>query len=237
MNFKKIFWLHVRKSAGTSVKKMLYPHYIQADDVHQPACFIQSNKEIWNAILNNYQVPLGKYQLKRMLFAKKFLFSDKEFSETFKFAFARNPYERSISQFFYLWLAKKHYNFFKIFKFVKKKPLNWQFSKFLDTVEACFLSESNHAPKSLHFQTHIAKMSDDIEGENGEILLNKIWRLEDIHQAIDFVKKKLLGDNKSFVLHHLNESNSLDFHLNKDNKARIQKIYHKDFEIYENSKI
>ena len=116
MNFKKIFWLHIRKSAGTSVQKMLHPHYIRVDEHHDPACFIQSEKENWNAILNNYQVPLGKYQLKRMLFSKKFLYSDEEFNETFKFAFSRNPYERSISQFFYLWLAKKHYNHIIILK-------------------------------------------------------------------------------------------------------------------------
>ena len=85
MNFNKIFWLHIRKSGGTSVKEMLYPHYIHTDDIHQPACFIQSNKEIWNAILNDYHVPLGKYQFKRMLFAKKFIIKILKFMKITKF--------------------------------------------------------------------------------------------------------------------------------------------------------
>ena len=71
---KFFFWLHVKKSGGTSIRTILQPHYTLVDRAKKPVNFIQSKPSEYNDILNNYRVVLGEYQFKRTLFAKKFLF-------------------------------------------------------------------------------------------------------------------------------------------------------------------
>ena len=74
---KQLFWLHVKKSAGITTRALLRPHYVEVDRTKKPKNFIQAAPEEYNDILNNYRVVLGKYQFKRCLFAKKFLYPEK----------------------------------------------------------------------------------------------------------------------------------------------------------------
>ena len=105
MQEQEIFWLHIKKSAGQATRAMLSPWYREVDRSKRPACFIQSERRDWNDILNNYRVPLGELQFKRCLFARTYLWKD-DYAALFKFAFVRNPMDRCLSQFFYLWHPK-----------------------------------------------------------------------------------------------------------------------------------
>jgi hypothetical protein len=95
---KDYLWIHIKKCAGTSIKKMLGNYYHQVEELGLP--FIAYEKKYWNDVLNDYRVCLGPYNFKRMLFAKKFLYEEEEFDKKFKFAVVRNPYDRCVS----LWL-------------------------------------------------------------------------------------------------------------------------------------
>ena len=59
---KQFFWLHIKKSAGQSVRKALKPYYVEVDRVLKPRNFIQANYNEYNDILNNYRINLGNYQ-------------------------------------------------------------------------------------------------------------------------------------------------------------------------------
>ena len=72
-NNRKLFWLHVKKSAGMSTRALLSPDYVEVERVKKPKNFIQAKPEEYNDILNNFRVVLGEYQFKRCLLAKKYL--------------------------------------------------------------------------------------------------------------------------------------------------------------------
>ncbi|MCH2075370.1 MAG: hypothetical protein MK180_00590 [Rhodobacteraceae bacterium] len=72
----RLFWLHVKKSAGQSTRNVLAPHYREVDRSAQLANFIQSPVEDYNDLLNTYLTPLGPHQLRRILFAKNPLYPD-----------------------------------------------------------------------------------------------------------------------------------------------------------------
>ena len=119
---KKLFWLYIKKSGGQSTRKALKPHYIEVDR-SKPQSFIQAKEYEYNDILNNYRTPLGDYQFKRSLFAKNFLFKE-EWDSIFSFAFSREPIDRCLSMFYYLFwkgLKSRLYTSFKSRKiFIKR---------------------------------------------------------------------------------------------------------------------
>lgn len=95
------FWLHVKKSAGTSIRRVLAPEYIDVERSRRPMNFIQAQPEQYNAILNNFRIPLGEYQFRRSLFAKTYLYPQ-VWDSIVRFAFVREPISRCISAFLYL---------------------------------------------------------------------------------------------------------------------------------------
>lgn len=234
---RPIFWLHVKKSAGISTRQLLSPVYVQDARRGKPQCFIMAEKHYWNDILNNYRMPLGEYQFKRMQFARKHLYSPEEFESLFKFAFCREPLDRCISQFFYLWhkpdtkhLVKR--SLIRLARLEMSKDTSWNFSRFLDAIAAARASESNDKPHGLHFQTHTATMFDDITDPNGTVLLDRIWRLEDLDSAIGEVRQIAgLGVGESAV--HLNKSKKSAFAPNPSQVRKVRELFEKDFELYE----
>ena len=128
MTQKQLFWLHVKKSAGTTTRSLLQPYYVEVDRDKKPKTFIQSTPEEYNDILNNYRVVLGEYQFKRCLFAKKYLYPEK-WDDMFSFAFSREPTDRCVSMFYYLFWKdsgplKNMARFLKYFYINKKLMLN-----------------------------------------------------------------------------------------------------------------
>ena len=224
---EKIFWLHIKKSAGTATRKALGSIYTEDNRRDCPQCFIMADKKYYNDILNNFSTPLGIYQFKRMLFAKKFLYSPYEFKSLYKFCFAREPINRVKSMFFYL--------FADHIQNIHKENLNSQlpnlFNVFLDCVHETRLSESNTKPYGLHFQTHTAEMYSDIADENGEILMDKIWKLDNLTDAFKEISQ-ITGITSLTGVETLNTSKRLELSLDDNHLEKIYKLYGRDFEIY-----
>ena len=227
-----IFWLNIKKNAGSSVRKILSPVYIEDERFHSPQCFIMAEKKYWNDILNNYKTPLGTYQFKRMLFAKKFLYSPEEFNRLFKFAISRNPIDRSKSMFFYLFKRQIK----KKYLFTTSKALPNLFSNFLDCIEASRISLSNSTPHGIHFQTHTAEMHSDISDEYGKPLMDKIWRSDSLKKFIGEIES-VAGFEAEKNIPHINKSikNNLKLKLNKSHLNKLYDLYGNDFDIYENA--
>jgi hypothetical protein len=244
MSKKKFFWLHIKKSGGITTRKLLQPYYVEVDRVKRPKCFIQASPQEYNDILNNYRILLGDYQLKRCLFAKKFLFPD-SYNDMVSFAFVREPIDRCLSMFFYLYSNQR--NWIYILKqttrqLIQKRTLyntSYAFDNFLELIQESRNSPSSFYPKGLHFVTHTNSMWEDVSDFEGNILLKKIFRLEDLIWGINQVFEECDIDKKL-------QSSTLRLNVNKyyrrylpnhDQRRKIGKLFEKDFGIYESANL
>lgn len=235
----KIFWLHIKKSGGTSIRNILGSNYIQVERENRPSCFIQSNPNQYNDILNNYRVVLGKYQFKRALFAKKFLYPD-AWNDKERFAFSREPIQRNLSMFFYLYWQSPNYNLY-IKKLIKNKrfyTISYAFDQFLEDIEYSQTCGINTHPHGLHFSTHTARMWDDITDTRNKVLINNIFRLEDMKKGIETIYEKCnINANLASTSAKLNKTKKqTDYSPNHNQLKKIKKLYSKDFDIYESTK-
>jgi len=248
MTQKQLFWLHVKKSAGTTVRSLLKPYYVEVDKTKKPKNFIQAAPEEYNDILNNYRVVLGEYQFKRCQFAKQYLYPEK-WDDMFSFAFSRNPTDRCLSMFHYLFWKDygwKDYGYImnvaQYLKrcFVSKKVIystSYAFDLFLDYVHEARSSHSIYNPLGNHFTTHTAPMWDDIVDSDGNVLLTKVYRLENLTEGINLafeecaIPKRLSEKDKG--LNKNKGRNKKGFIPNRRQKKKIEEIYFKDFEVYE----
>lgn len=237
---EEVFWLHIKKSAGQSAMRLLAPVYKEVERKEKPACFVQSPRQDWNGILNNHRVPLGEYQFKRSLFAKKFLYQER-WDSLYKFAFVREPVDRCLSQFFYLWHLPKRgrqarltFSMLKNFRFSGR--VEYDFDRFLDAISTCRDSKSNYSPQDLHFQTHTAAMWDDVTDCEGNILLDDIFRVEDLRPAISEILVRFGHpplETKAEI--RKNQSKRAHFNLSERQRLLIEKLFAKDFDLFESA--
>lgn len=242
MKYDKLFWLHIKKSAGITTRALLQPYYLEVDRVKKPKNFIQATPEEYNDILNNYRVVLGDYQFKRCLFAKKYLYPN-NWNNIYSFAFSREPVDRCISMFYYLfWKEDKSIK--KLLRLLKAAindrklyTTSYAFDIFLDYTHKARLSDSIYYPLGSHFTTHTAPMWDDISDLEGNILLTEVFRLEALTEGINKafstcgIDKKLDLSSKS-----LNKNKWREHYTpTREQIRKIKQIYSKDFEVYENA--
>lgn len=241
---QKIFFLHIKKCAGSSTKHLLesLDLYKVLESQKKVPSFIQSEKEYWNDILNNSRVYLGDYNFKRSLFAKNYLYK-KEWSNMFKFTFIRNPLDRIISCFFYLYNKNNKFIFlekaagtsnFKTLSLLLniKFNLNYRFDCFLDLVSYSF---NNLNLPTKHFATHVAEYSKDVCDNNNNLLLDKLYDTNDYKNSIlDLINHlEISSKNLKIENYFINKNNYKLFDLNKNQKKKIESLYSRDFYLYE----
>ena len=238
------FWLHIKKSGGITTRKLLQPHYVEVDRVNKPMTFIQAKPAQYNDVLNNYRVVLGDLQFKRALFAKTYLYKE-QWDQMYSFAFSREPVDRCISMFFYLFFKNKG-------SFLKQLELSLQIRKdhkrlgisrsfafdvFLDLIEESQSSESIYRPVDLHFSTHTARMYPDVTDEEGKVLLTEIFRLEDLSKGINKVYTQVgIADRVEQGELRINKGmNRKDYQPSTTQLKKIQRLYKRDFDLYESA--
>jgi hypothetical protein len=240
---RDFFWLHIKKSAGMTTRKLLQPYYTEVDRTNKPKTFIQASPEEYNDILNNYRVVLGEYQFKRCLFAKKYLYRDK-WQDIYSFAFSREPSDRCVSMFHYLYwrnagIIQTLASIFSI-SISQKKLIcspSYAFDTFLELVCDARSTDSIYHPISLHFTTHTAPMFDDITDFEGNVLLTKVYRLQALALGINEVFQ-VCGipksiDNKQPMINI--SSSRAHYRPTRLQIHKMQNIYRRDYEIYEHA--
>lgn len=243
MGYGKFFWLHIKKSGGITTRRLLQPYYVEVDRIKKPKSFIQASPEEFNDILNNYRVLIGEYQFRRALFAKTYLYPE-SWDRMLSFAFSREPVDRCVSMFYYLYWPNQ--GFVPALKraikqyFRNKKVLlsrSFAFDVFLDYVKEARTSDSIFEPLGNHFSTHTAPMWEDITDLEGNLLLKRVFRLENLVEGINRVFEEC-GLEKQLEDNELALNRNTDRGLYNPTKQQIKKIegiYGKDFEIYEQS--
>jgi hypothetical protein len=121
-----------------------------------------------------------------------------------------------------------------------KNRISYAFDSFLDQIEISLTSDSIYSPLGLHFSTHTAPMWDDITDLKGNILLTEVFRLEDLIKGINKVFslcniEKRLEPSDSIIKNRTRDRG--EYYPNKTQRRKIEKIYSKDFEIYENARL
>ena len=95
-----VLWLHIKKAAGQSVRRVLGELYTETNR-KDPKPFIALPRAEWNDALNNYRLPLGEYDFRRGLSACDILFGPEGFARMLKSAVVHNLYDRAVSCFTY----------------------------------------------------------------------------------------------------------------------------------------
>jgi len=232
-NISPFFWLHIKKSAGGSIRRLLTPEYIDVDRDQKPMNFIQAHPSQYNAILNKFRIPLGEYRFRRALFAKRYLYPN-NWDDLLSFAFVREPMARCISAFFYLRNQVGWERSFLQEANATDRPIEQQFTLFLNVIESAQNSTSIYMPINLHFTTHTAAMWDDVTDENGTQLIRHIFRLDDLHKGLSFALNACGIDRDLAQLEHVNQrAHDLDYTPTAAQVAKIHSLYARDFDLYE----
>jgi hypothetical protein len=214
---RQFIWLHIRKAGGTSVLHALGPWYKRTQR-EKTLSFAEVPKEEWNDNLNNHRVSLGDYDYRRMLYAKRYLYDEEEFSNRFKFAVVRNPYERAVSSWRYLtrqWRIGKP----------RHIRAHYSFGYFLE-----LLPEIWETKWDRHVATHTAPIWPDITDEDGQLLLNHICRLERIQEDFRLVCENLKIEYKAFPKTNAGKTDDFTKYYNKKTISMIEKYYSDDIQ-------
>ncbi|MEF8792418.1 sulfotransferase family 2 domain-containing protein [Thiohalorhabdus sp.] len=171
-------WLHIKKSGGQSIRKALGESYVETHRKN-PSPFLALPRQEWNDNLNNFRIPLGEYDYRRMLFAKEFLYPD-DFSERFKFTVVRNPYARAVSCWKYLTRRGVIQQVWPRFR------LRHRFEDFLAMLPEAWASRKNR-----QLATHTAPVWPDITDGEGRLLVDFIGHLETIEEDFGIIAWRL----------------------------------------------
>lgn len=224
MERKKIFWLHIKKAGGTSMRDAFKEFYhLQENRYTTPKPFIAIPKEQWNDTLNNYRISLGEYDYKRMLFAKKYLYSEEEFNDLYKIVIVRNPYDRIVSAWKYLFRETK--GFYDL-EYVKMKH---SFSYFLKKLPTFFGARYKQIYHQGYIGLHCAPVWQDITDNNGKVLVDKIIKLENLKEEMDIINSNF-GVNIDFSIqkNKSNRKGHYQKYFNKKTRKMVEDIFRDD---------
>lgn len=193
-DLNNFFFLHIKKCGGTSLRSTL-KNYHQLNRKSTHGQFLLYQKKEYNDAINNYRINLGSYDNKRMLFLKNYLYTEKEFNSMYKFTIVRNPLDRIVSAYYYLFDQKQIY--------LKNKRLfrmKFDFNFFINSLDYILIEKPDR-----HLYTHIAPFYNDITDESGNILVDDVFKIENIDSDFEVVKNKL-GLNSDLVFDHSNKT-------------------------------
>jgi DNA repair ATPase RecN len=206
---KKFIFIHIYKTAGTSISKSLLPHarFIEKISSYYPTYILV---KIINILLNLEQMGNkwinGVHKHATAFEVKKYL-DKKIFDEYFKFAFVRHPMDWQVSLYEYIKRARHKDH---------DKVKEMTFKEFV-------LSEiKNKSPRQIDFLT-----------ENKFFIVDKIYKFENLEKDIEKLYKILNIDIKKNSIKHLNNSQrDKNFYKYYDNELEeiVKDYYYEDFE-------
>lgn len=214
---KPYLWLHIRKAGGTSLREALGDSYRQIDRFGPVTPFVALERIYWNDALNNYRLPLGNYEFRRMQFAKNFLFPEPEFSRLFKFAIVRNPYSRAVSAWKYL---TRRWNWSR----PRQMLSHYSFAHFLDRLPEFW----DDFTKWRHVATHTAPIWPDITDENGSVLLDYIGRVETLESDYIQICERIGISLQKLPINNKQKDYNYKKYYNRKSRYLVEKYYWED---------
>jgi len=135
------------------------------------------------------------------------------YNKFYKFSFVRNPYDRLISEYFWCKIKGVGYKYGKTF------------DEFLNYVSDVV---NNKKYYENIFNDHFIPQYSFLF-YNKKLLVNNIFKYEDIEKVIPMLKKKIKINTE---IQHLNKSEKKDITLTEIQKNRIYELYKIDFQTF-----
>ncbi len=167
---QKFIFIHVPKTAGTSVMNMFLPHARLIDRLVYGGGAVSTATKVFNRVFalvprgNRHFTGYHKHEYARVVARKM---GEEAFKSHYSFAFVRNPFDWTVSRYLYICQAKGH-------------PLHQRVSAmdFGEFVEMD-VAESDYT------------QSDFVCDEGGNIMVDYVARFENIEAEIATIAEKL----------------------------------------------
>ena len=222
-NSQKYIFIHIQKTAGTSVMEALGRN-LRWDDIE-----IGTNPEVHKFYREKY--GLGKHSLAKDV---RQIIGREVWDSYFKFTFVRHPYARAVSLYTYIQrMAKAKYarNRFPFYKKKDKSPF-WSWLMTQAFVDSKNFSEFIRHEKFLNdfgAQPQINWLFNNEE----EMLVDFIGKYENLNTDFEKIAQKIDNDNKP-VLKHINNSTGKKepgfYFQSEEDYKHLEKLYKNDFE-------
>ena len=198
-NKRKIIFLHIPKTGGTSVEKGL--NLLSKKDGYG----INDNKKAMQHYdWNEYKNHIG----------------NEKYDKYYKFSISRNPYDKVVSDYF--WLKN----------IAKLTHDNFQKKTFDEYLNYCEQIVKNKSYNLTIYHDHFKPQHQFIYDKNNKLMINQILRFENFEYVTKFVNTRYKTNIK-----HLNENKlKKNIILNDIQKNKIYNIYKNDFILLKYSK-
>ena len=205
---KKFIYIHIYKTAGTSISKVLLPHARFVDKVssyYPSKILIKIINFLFNLEENGNKWINGAHKHATAIEIKKYL-DQKIFKEYYKFALVRHPMDWQVS----------------LYEYIKNTPHRDQSLAQKITFKEFALREiENKSPRQIDFLT-----------ENGIFIVDKFYKFENIDKELEKIFKILNISFKKNTMKHLNKSPRIkNFYkyYDKELEKSVRDYYSEDF--------
>tara|TARA_Y100000389_G_scaffold169439_1_gene175739 strand:- start:43961 stop:44617 length:657 start_codon:yes stop_codon:yes gene_type:complete len=208
---KKFIYIHIPKTAGTSVSEKLMNHSRFVEKISQKYFITRNIVNLINRIFklhhNGNTWINGLHKHSTALDIQNYLGLEL-YSKYFKFSFVRNPYDLVVSHYIYIKRQKNH----KFHQLANKLSL-----------EDYWTLEMNNKTKKQH--EYLTDFDDNL-------IVDFIGKFENLDE--DFEKINKILDINCGNLNILNKSNKekTEYHFTQKFKDQVYEYYKKDFELF-----
>lgn len=202
---KRFLFVHVPKTGGTSIVSVLKK---DSNRVPLPLRAIGYAFDDRGVKLPSWTYPITGYPYHVSAKALKEFWGDEEFSKYYKFAFVRNPWDLTVSEYFYILRKKNHHLHRKVSK------LNG-FEDFVSWKE----------------NNYVRPQANWLCDHEGHLLMDFVGKFENYTNDANNILKEL---GSSMVVPHKNATQKSDFreYYNDELVERVAEIYAPDIELF-----
>ena len=208
---KKFIFIHIYKTAGTSISKVLLPHARLIDKIssHYPSkILIKIINFIFNLEDNGNEWINGVHKHATALEIKKYL-NQKIFEEYYKFAFVRHPMDWQVS----------------LYEYIKNNSHRDQnLAQKISFKEFALREIENNSPRQIDFLR-----------ENDLFIVDKFYKFENIDKELKELFKILNISSKIKKIEKLNKSprkkNFYEYY-DKELEKAVRDYYSEDFKLF-----